>query len=170
LDGDRQPDLATAEIERSDAHLTRYLITLRFTSGAPPSAQSIGVVGAFGLPRISALDVNGDHLLDLVVTAGEQQRPIAVLLNDGRGSFSLANPREFPSALIDGHLRWDPAAGHLQDIAVLIVARTPQAGAGNAVHSFVPAHFADCPVLARFAPLLDRIHLSRRDRAPPRSL
>src|SRR5579864_7152986 len=59
FDGDRQPDLATAEVEHADSRLTRYLIRLRMHANGAGARQFIGVTGSFGLPRISALDVNG---------------------------------------------------------------------------------------------------------------
>ena len=169
LDGDRRPDLATAEIERSELRFTRYLIRLQFTATAEQSGQAIGVTGAFGLPQISAIDVNGDHALDLVVTAAGHKLPIAVLLNDGRGKFSLARPGDFPAAALDSPWRWVPANRHIPDIALLIPTRTPQADAQSAWRSFASRQLAE----SRFStsrgfwpePLLS----SPLGRAPPRS-
>ncbi len=109
FDSDRRPDLATAEIERSDSRFAHYLIHLQFGAGPGQSVrygEFIGLTGAFGLPQISAVDVNGDHAMDLVVTAVGQPQPIAILLNDGRGKFSLANPRDYPAAVLDSPWRW----------------------------------------------------------------
>jgi hypothetical protein len=103
FDSDRKPDLATAEIAGRDSHATRYLIRFQLTSGV---AESIGVTGAFGVPEISALDVNGDHVPDLVVTAAGQPRPIAILLNDGHGQFVLANPADFAVPALDAPVHW----------------------------------------------------------------
>jgi hypothetical protein len=150
FDGDQRPDLATAEIERSDSRFTRYLIRLQLAAGPGRSKQSgqvSGVTGAFGVPRISAIDVNGDHALDLVLTAAGQQQPIAVLLNDGRGKFSLANPRDFPSAVSDSPWRLGSASHQFQDLAVLIPTRTPQVEIQNARHWLVPRQLAE----SRFA-------------------
>jgi hypothetical protein len=167
FDGDRRPDLATAEIERSDARFTRYLIRLQFTAGARQSGQSIGVTGAFGLPQISAVDVNGDHALDLVITTAGQRRPIAVLLNDGRGKFSLANPSDFPAAAFDSPWHLAPASHQIQDAAVLIPSRTPQAEAQNPRHAFAPRRLAE----ARFSTSRgfppDPLRSSPLGRAPP---
>ena len=170
FDGDRRPDLATAEIERSDSRFARYLIRLQFTAGPGQSAQSgqsIGVTGAFGLPQISAIDVNGDHALDLVITAAGQQQPIAVLLNDGRGKFSLANPSDFPAAAFDSPWRWASASHQLQDAAVLIPTRAPQAEAQNARHSFVPRQLAESRFSASRGFPPDPLHSSPLGRAPP---
>jgi hypothetical protein len=170
FDGDRRPDLATAEIEPSNSRFTRYLIRLQLAAGPglhKQAGQSIGVTGAFGLPRISAIDVNGDHALDLVLTAAGQQQPIAILLNDGRGKFSLANPRDFPAGALDSPWRWGPASHPLQDAAVLIPARTPQAAARNARHSFVPRQLAESRFSSSRGFPPDPLRSSPLGRAPP---
>ena len=167
FDGDRRPDLATAEIERSDARFTRYLIRLQFTAGARQSGQSIGVTGAFGLPQISAIDVNGDHALDLVVTAAGQQRPIAVLLNDGRGKFSLANPSDFPAAALDSPWRLAPASHQIQDAAVLVPSRTPQAETQNPRQAFVPRWMAESRFSTSRGFRPNPLQFSLPGRAPP---
>jgi hypothetical protein len=170
FDGDQRPDLATAEIERSNSRFARYRIRLQFTAGPghpAQSGQSIGVTGAFGLPQISAIDVNGDHALDLVITAAGQPQPIAILLNDGRGKFSLANPSDFPAAAPDSPGRLAPASHRFQDAAVLIPARTWQAEAQNARRSVVPRRLAESRLSAsrEFPP--DPLHSSPLGRAPP---
>lgn len=172
FDGDQRPDLATAEIERSDSRFTRYLIRLQLTAGpgqSKPSGQFIGVTGAFGLPQISAIDVNGDHALDLVITAAGQQQPIAVLLNDGRGKFSLANPRDFPAPVSDSPWRWGSASHQFQDVAVLMPTRTPQAEARSARHWFVPRQLAESRFSTNRGFPPDPLRSSPLGRAPPRS-
>jgi len=166
FDGDRQPDLATAEIEHADSHLTRYRIRLQFKSGSG-TGQSIGVTGSFGLPQISALDVNGDHVPDLVLTAAGQDRPIAVLLNDGRGRFSLANPSDFSASLVDSPSRWRPASGRLQDIAVLVLVRAPQVEAPNARQSFAPQPLAAASISTNQGLVPDSLRSAPLGRAPP---
>jgi hypothetical protein len=171
FDGDQRPDLATAEIDRSDSHFTRYLIRLQLTAVPGQSkqlGQFIGVIGAFGLPRISAIDVNGDHALDLVLTAAGQQQPIAVLLNDGRGKFSLANPRDFPAAVSDSPWHWGSANHQFQDIAALVSTRTPQAEARNARQSFVPRQLAKSRFSTSRGFPPDPLRSSPLGRAPPR--
>ena len=172
FDSDRRPDLATAEIERSDSRFARYLIHLQFAARPGQSiryGEFIGLTGAFGLPQISAIDVNGDHAMDLVVTAVGQPQPIAVLLNDGRGEFSLANPGDFPSTLANFHSQWRPANGHIRDVAVLVPARTPQADSSDATHSLISAHLAAPPISAQPALPLGWMRSVVRDRAPPPS-
>ena len=167
FDGDRQPDLATAEVEHADSRLTRYLIRLRMHANGAGASQFIGVTGSFGLPRISALDVNGDHVPDLIVTAAGQDRPIAILLNDGRGRFSIVSASEFQYVLTDSPVHWHPAANHLRDIAVLLLPRAPQADAANKRQPFAPPILAAGPVYASSEFLSDSPFSKPLGRAPP---
>ena len=167
FDGDHRPDLATAEVEHSDAHVTRYLIRLRLNSRDAGPGQSFGLSGSFGLPQISALDVNGDHVPDLVLTATGQQRPIAVLLNDGRGRFSVARVSDFPSAHFDSPSRWRTTSDHPRDDAVLILIRAPQADASNRPHAFAPQMFAAARAFASLGFVLDSTRSVSFGRAPP---
>src|ERR1700724_2155446 len=88
FDGDSQPDLAMVQsgVDRSD---TRYWIRLEFSSGL---RDGIGVTAPSGGLHITSRDVNGDHFLDLVVSTAWRHRPLAVLLNDGHGKFTLRDP------------------------------------------------------------------------------
>jgi hypothetical protein len=167
FDGDRLPDLATAEIERSDSRFTRYLIRFRLTAAASSSGQAIGVTGAFGLPQISAIDVNGDQALDLVITAAGQKLPIAVLLNDGSGKFSLAKPGDFPTAALDSPWSWSSAHRHIPDLAALISTKAPQADAEIARDFFVPRQLAQSRSSASRGFPPDPLHTSSLGRAPP---
>lgn len=167
FDGDRQPDLATAEVEHATSHLTRYLIRLRLQAGGAGASQSIGVTGSFGLPHISALDVNGDHVPDLVLTASGQQRLIAVLLNDGRGRFSVANPSEFPLFLEDSPWRWRPAIRHLHDIAALVLAQSPQAEAPQQRDNSAPPLPKSYSVPSNPGFVTDALGSGPSGRAPP---
>lgn len=166
FDGDRQPDLATAEIAHSDSHSTLYLIRLHF-GDAGNSRQSIDVNGSFGLPQISARDVNGDNVPDLVVTAAGQLRPIAILLNDGRGRFSLASPSDFPAAASESPRRWGSSGHQIRDASILLPARTLPAGASNACESFVPRKTAHPSMARDFVLALEPLPASALGRAPP---
>jgi hypothetical protein len=95
LDGDRRPDLAYVETGRSDVSLTDYWIRLQVTAGQD---QRILVVAPTGGLQIVARDVNGDHAPDLVLTTTWLRQPVAILLNDGHGIFSQADPTAFPGA------------------------------------------------------------------------
>jgi hypothetical protein len=95
FDGDHKPDIAEVQIGRTDSHSTHYSIRVRLTSG---TNQSIGVNASFGGLEIIPRDVNGDNALDLVVSTALQHEPVAILLNDGHGNFSQAEPSSFPEA------------------------------------------------------------------------
>jgi hypothetical protein len=93
FDGDQRPDLATVRAERTSQPLSSYSIHLHF-SGSPDSALSLIAPGG-GL-EILARDVNGDTFTDLVVITATDSRLVAVLVNDGHGKFTVAEPSAFP--------------------------------------------------------------------------
>jgi hypothetical protein len=107
LDGDRRPDLAYVETGRSDVSLTDYWIRLQVTAG---QGQRILVVAPTGGLQIVARDVNGDQALDLVLTSAWLKQPVAILLNDGHGIFSQADPTAFPAAFSEPGMSWGFAA------------------------------------------------------------
>lgn len=89
LDGDQKPDLAEVQAEQYDWHATRYSIRLRL-SASPDAA--IGIVAPRGGLQLSLKDVNGDDVDDLIVTAVLDTGYVAVLINDGHGNFTVAEP------------------------------------------------------------------------------
>ena len=93
FDGDQRPDLATVSVEQINLHSTDYSIRFRF-SAAPGS--SIALTASAGGLDLSPRDVNGDSMLDLVVSTALDSKVVAVLVNDGHGNFSLARPDAFP--------------------------------------------------------------------------
>jgi hypothetical protein len=95
FDGDLRPDLASVQAEHSTATGSTYWIHLRV---AGIERQPISLVAPVGGLTIEARDVNGDHAIDLVLTAAWTERPIAIFLNDGHGDFSRAATNAFPSA------------------------------------------------------------------------
>jgi hypothetical protein len=120
FDGDNQADLATVQsgLDRSE---TRYWIRLEFSSGL---RDGIGVTAPSGGLHITSRDVNGDHFLDLVVSTAWQHHPVAVLLNDGHGKFTLRDPALFPRAVLDYDLTWAPACSDIKDTAAALPTRT----------------------------------------------
>jgi hypothetical protein len=96
FDGDSRPDLATVETGLIGAAHARYWIGFRMSAGA---RQMIGVNGPVGGLEIATRDVNGDNFIDLVVSAAWLKSPIAVLVNDGHGNFSVRDPAAFSAAL-----------------------------------------------------------------------
>lgn len=108
FDGDQRPDVAVVEEGRSDRSLTDYWVQLRLSALGP---QAIRVVAPTGGLQIDARDVNGDDVPDLVLTTAWQKQPVAILLNDGHGSFSRIDPSAYPEAFRGSKAGWNCAAG-----------------------------------------------------------
>lgn len=96
FDGDSRPDLATVETGLIGTSRAHYWIGFRMSAGA---RQVIGVNGPVGGLEIASRDVNGDNFIDLVVSAAWLKSPIAVLVNDGHGNFTVRDPAAFSAAL-----------------------------------------------------------------------
>ena len=94
FDGDNRPDLATVETGLIGASHARYWIGFRMSAGA---RQTIGVNAPVGGLEIVSRDVNGDNIVDLVVSAAWLKSPVAVLVNDGHGNFTIRDPAAFSS-------------------------------------------------------------------------
>lgn len=90
LDGDKNPDLATATAGGKGAKGIQYRIELNLTSQAAATCLSVFATGG-GL-RISARDVDGDGDLDLVINNAWSLAPVGVWINDGHGTFTEGNP------------------------------------------------------------------------------
>ncbi len=117
FDGDRKPDLATVDLDGFDAPNARYSIRFQLTAGP---GQSIGVAAPFGGLHVAARDVNGDNALDLIVSTAWLHQPVAILLNDGHGRFTLASPAAFPATVWDFPTGWEPTTGQVHEVAALI--------------------------------------------------
>jgi hypothetical protein len=118
LDGDRKPDLATVEAQKGNSSsATQYSIRLQLTAGA---AQVFGVIAPAGGLQIVARDVNGDDALDVLVSTAWQHKRVAVLLNDGHGKFTLADPAAFPAAFWGSAGDWTSGTPALSDSTVLV--------------------------------------------------
>ena len=95
FDGDNRPDLASAEVGQRNGRDARYQIRFQLTTGP---LQTIGLTAPVGGLQLRSRDVNGDNFPDIVVTTFWSNQPVAVLLNDGLGNFSKAEPSRFPEA------------------------------------------------------------------------
>jgi hypothetical protein len=93
FDGDRKPDFATVNVDRTFIHLSNYSIHLQLSQGYD---SAIGLTAPSGGLQLISRDVNGDDVLDLVVRTTLDSNLVAVLLNDGHGKFTLAKPGQFP--------------------------------------------------------------------------
>ena len=95
LDQDRRPDIASVEGGANNSGTTDYWIRLQLSA---IGKRSILLVAPTGGLTIEARDVNGDNAVDLIFVTAWSKRPVAVLLNDGYGGFSHAEPTAFPNA------------------------------------------------------------------------
>jgi hypothetical protein len=96
FDGDRFPDVATVETGPSEAAQTRYWIRFAFGRGR---RTGVAVFGPRGGLQIASQDVNGDSFLDVIVSTELANEPVAILLNDGAGNFSLSAVSKFGRAI-----------------------------------------------------------------------
>lgn len=117
FDGDRKPDLATVDLERFDSLNARYSIRFHLTAGG---GQSIGVAAPFGGLHIAARDVNGDDALDLIISTAWLHQPVAILLNDGHGQFTLASPAAFPATVWESSTGWEPKTNQVHENSALL--------------------------------------------------
>jgi hypothetical protein len=95
FDGDQNPDLASVQSESDSSSLASYEVRLQLSAAGQ---QSVRLVGPSGGLRIASRDMNGDHIPDLIVSSAWREETLAVLVNDGRGGFSLADPSSFPTS------------------------------------------------------------------------
>src|SRR6202045_3159035 len=93
FDGDHRPDLASVQQVSNNSSGTIYRVQLHLSA---VGQQFIHLVGPSGGLRIASRDVNGDDIPDLIVSSAWREETLAVLVNDGRGAFSLADPNSFP--------------------------------------------------------------------------
>jgi hypothetical protein len=167
FDGDQQADLATVQAGTGSASQSRYLIRFELTSG---NRQFFGVTGPAGGLQISPRDVNGDHALDLVVSTAWLNQTIAILLNDGHGNFTLADPSAFPEVAPDSQAQWSGKTAEIHDSAAIL--RNGASGRVCAVCAgvFLAADHAELRPLSTF-----RFHVVQPDfrgagRAPPNAV
>jgi hypothetical protein len=120
FDGDNRPDLATVETGLMGASHARYWIGFQMSAGA---RQMIGVDGPVGGLEIASRDVNGDNLIDLVVSTAWLKAPVAVLVNDGHGNFSIRDPAAFLTALTNPSRTLDSPNQQNPDTAIALTAQ-----------------------------------------------
>jgi hypothetical protein len=116
FDGDSQPDLATVELGQVSASRAKYWILFKMSAGAQ---QFIGITAPVGGIEIAPRDVNGDSSLDLIVTTAWLNQPVAVLLNDGHGNFTLRDPVAFPATVWSYETSLYPGNVETRDVAAV---------------------------------------------------
>jgi hypothetical protein len=95
FDGDHRPDIAYVPAGQGSPGNNSYCVDFQLSSKGRSCFHLLAPSGGL---FVEARDVNGDHAIDLVVSTAWFRRPVAVLLNDGHGSFTAAIPAAFPDA------------------------------------------------------------------------
>src|SRR5271170_2125645 len=103
FDGDHRLDLASIQTGPTSCGSSAYWIQFQLSTAGRQSLQLVAPPGGL---RIEARDVNGDHAVDLVFTTAWFKQPVAILLNDGHGSFSRVEPTAFPGVFSDSKTSW----------------------------------------------------------------
>jgi hypothetical protein len=112
FDGDSRPDIATVQEGRNGAVDNHYWISFQLSSGG---TQSIDLAAPAGGLDISSRDVNRDDFVDVVVTATGTNHPVAVLLNNGAGTFTASDPSAFPDAFRKSNNFWSRLTEELRE-------------------------------------------------------
>jgi hypothetical protein len=165
LDGDHKPDLALVELQNQRSAQTNYSILVKLSHGVE---SAIGVHGPMGGLRVAARDVNGDDHVDLVVTANLDAHFIEVLLNDGRGNFSVASPGDYSylESDLDGSLEVQASKTH-SDLATLAPIRSSHEDGRIESCSNVLPVCSDSRRRAQAVLAIHRPALPRQGRSPP---
>jgi hypothetical protein len=165
FDGDRKPDLATVEIQKSSSTgRTQYSIRLQLTVGA---TQVFGVTAPDGGLQIAAKDVNGDDAPDVVVSTTWQHKQVAVLLNDGHGKFTLVDPAAFPQALRNSQADWSCATTQVYDNAVIPSSGSSAKASGVCAGAFLAGNDSKLTPLSDFRLHTVQSFFCCAGRAPP---
>ena len=111
FDGDLWPDVAVVQLGRSYASAADYWILVRLSTAA---SQAIRIVATAGGLQIAARDVNGDRITDIVLTTKGSGQPVAILLNDGHGTFTRVDPQAYPDTPGRANTNWssEPVQQH----------------------------------------------------------
>jgi hypothetical protein len=122
LDGDEIPDYATVDVDQSHIRLTNYSIHLKLSRGLE---SAIGITAPSGGLQLSSKDVNGDNILDVVVRTTFDLNLVAVLINDGNGNFSLAEPEFFPGLQHEADLHFNAETVRIPEQILMLPSRSP---------------------------------------------
>jgi hypothetical protein len=164
FDGDRLPDLASVQVATSRNSETQYWIRFQLSTGA---RQSIGITAPVGGLQLASRDVNGDNFLDVVVITLFLHRPVAVLVNDGHGTFALRDPAAFSGAIWTAETLWTPAALQIHDVAFNLPTRPLSGDPGEKATVFSPRELHRNPGSTGFRGPASSPVVSVLGRAPP---
>ncbi|MGA2431338.1 MAG: VCBS repeat-containing protein [Candidatus Acidiferrum sp.] len=120
FDGDSLPDLATVEIGEISTSRARYWIGFQMSAGPQ---QMVGVTAPVGGLEIAIRDVNGDNRLDLIVTTKWSNRTVVILVNDGHGKFTVADPAAFSTIVSDVERNWAAPSFEVKSSAAAVIGR-----------------------------------------------
>jgi hypothetical protein len=120
FDGDRRPDLATVQSSSLDTH---YWITIQLSTGP---RRTLSIIALKGGLQVIPRDVNGDDFPDIIVTTQWTNRPVAVLLNDGRGNFRAFSPSAFPGAFTTSEESYASATAETMNATPALLSRCPK--------------------------------------------
>lgn len=163
FDGDVRPDVVTLHSDNSRSGTSNYAIDLQLST---TGRKSIRFVGPSGGLRIEARDVNGDHIVDLVLASAWQQTPVAVYLNDGHGDFSRAAVSAFPEAFDRSPANWSSSSCSPNDsVGAPPRPKSISSVTADAKHSCQISEDFIVPVLASLPPT--SFLRSLQGRAPP---
>lgn len=108
FDGDHRPDLASIQSGQTNSSSTNdYWVQLRLSGSGPNSFRLTAPKGGL---LIEARDVNGDQAVDLILSTAWLRQPVAILLNDGHGSFLPVAPAAFHAAFRQSNSNWNGSA------------------------------------------------------------
>jgi hypothetical protein len=94
FDGDNRADIANVQSGREDSGRIAQFVRLRLSASG---RHFIRIAVPDGTLSIEAVDVNGDHAIDLVISSRWLNQPVTILLNDGHGNFSQSDPSKYVS-------------------------------------------------------------------------
>jgi hypothetical protein len=160
FDGDQRIDLAVVSAGRSE--LMEYWVQLQLSASG---ARAIRVVGPAGGLQIASRDVNGDQAPDLILTTTWGNKPVAILLNDGHGSFSSLDPSLYPEAFDAPSTNWTSSAFPQYDL-LTVPSQWRCTACAPAIRLPILDSFCRAACLSASADLLSR-DSSCLDRAPP---
>jgi hypothetical protein len=118
FDGDSRPDIASVHVGQGSSRSTRYWIAFHLSGG---TGQTVGITAASGGLQIESRDVNGDSFPDVIITTAWTNKPVAILLNDGFGHFTVSNPSEFQSAFTAPEASCTWATDEIRDAAAALL-------------------------------------------------
>ena len=162
FDGDHRLDLAYVQMGQTEFSGEAYWISFRLSLRGQRSVRILAPPGGL---QIQARDVNGDHAVDLVVSTAWFRQPVAILLNDGHGAFTLAKPTAFPEAFQrNASDRLSSQSRHARPIGALTQSRLGVGTVRPLSHPLSATRFRSPFTSTVFLPLW---FLSNRGRDPP---